>query len=289
MDGSHGAHEQDIQQNRSKLAIWKVLSNTRGWQKKQRSWLTLNILSYMFFLPFLETFWACWILYIYLKLLLLVFWKSCQNYVFFHFGLWFKVSQTATGRVNWSFGGWKRCAGGQVKKRVVEAYTNGKAPNFHQSDVSFSTIFSRTLNEPNAGIHRFERSCHLPDVSWLEITHKSLFRVGWWDLRSRPAMIGLSKVGPIHESCYWNLALSGTFVSPRGWFAIRNKVGVWCWACAHEPKPLGPWIVLGQAGTLEKGRDLMAELTTMDGVLYYKWVREFGLVKNYTSPSLILF
>ena len=28
-----------------------------------------------------------------------------------------------------------------MKKRVVEAYTNGKAPNFHQSDVSFSTIF----------------------------------------------------------------------------------------------------------------------------------------------------
>ncbi len=119
-------------------------------------------------------------------------------------------------------------------------------------------------------------------VGWRSLI--KVLRVGWWDLRSRPAMIGLSKVGPIHESCYWNLALSGTFVSPRAWFAIRSKVGVWCWA-SHEPKPLGPWIVLGQPGTLEKGRDLMAELTTMDGVLYCKWVREFGLVKNYTSPS----
>ena len=65
-----------------------------------------------------------------------------------------------------------------MKKRVVEAYTNGKAPNFHQSDVSFSTIFKGHSMNQILAYTDLKRSCHLPDVSWLEITHKSLFRVG---------------------------------------------------------------------------------------------------------------
>ena len=56
---------------------------------------------------------------------------------------------------------------------------------------------------------------------------------------------------------------------------------------AASPNRLVHELYLAKLEHLGKVRTLW--LTTMDGVLYYEWVREFGLVKNYTSPSLILF